>query len=169
MIDNFERCVQVVIHGRGAWAGEGGFVMNRNDPGGATNFGITRATLSRWLGRPATVTEVRNLKEITARAIYLKFYWRPAGCDALPRGVDLMAFDIAVNSGVSRAYKLLAAAGDGQPAQRIEALHKARMGFWKRCKDKAGRLLWPIFGRGWKNRETAVRQAALDLLAGRLS
>lgn len=163
MIDSFERCVHVVIHGRGAWGGEGGFVMNPRDPGGATNFGITRATLSRWLGRPATVTEVRNLKESIARSIYLKFYWRPAGCDILPAGVDLMVFDIAVNSGVGRAHKLLEVAGDGSPAQRIEAMHKARLGFWR------GLPTWKYFGKGWTRRETAIRQAALDLLAGRLS
>lgn len=163
MIDNFEKCVKVVIHGRGAWGGEGGFVMNPRDPGGATKFGITRATLSRFLGRAASVTEVRNLTETVARSIYLKFYWKPAGCDSLPAGVDLMVFDIAVNSGIGRAHTLLDQANTGTPTARIEALHKARMGFWRRLKT------WPVFGKGWTNRETAIRQAALDLAAGRLS
>jgi lysozyme family protein len=55
---------------------EGGFVNNLADRGGATNFGITAATLgkARNLGRPATVDEVRALSRADAAAIYKRHY-----------------------------------------------------------------------------------------------
>ena len=42
-------------------AAEGGYVDDENDAGGATNFGITQATLTAWRS-PATVTkdDVKN-------------------------------------------------------------------------------------------------------------
>lgn len=51
---------------------EGGFVNHTADKGGPTNMGITQATLSDWLGRPATVDDVRALDRDTA----VKIYWR---------------------------------------------------------------------------------------------
>ena len=44
---------------------EGGFVDHPHDRGGPTNFGITQATLSRHLGRPASVADVRRLSRAT--------------------------------------------------------------------------------------------------------
>jgi lysozyme family protein len=79
---------------------EGGFVNDSRDPGGATNLGITRQTLSRWLQRSASVAEVQALTMNVASAIYQAWYWKPITGDALPAGVDLMVFDMGVNSGV---------------------------------------------------------------------
>ena len=39
---------------------EGGYVDDPRDPGGATNLGITRATLARWRGRDVSKAEVRD-------------------------------------------------------------------------------------------------------------
>ena len=50
---------------------EGGFVNDPRDPGGATNMGITIATLSSWRGTPVTVQDVRNLTKQEARQIIL--------------------------------------------------------------------------------------------------
>ena len=38
---------------------EGGFVNDLADRGGATNWGITQATLTAWRKRPATVADVK--------------------------------------------------------------------------------------------------------------
>ena len=55
---------------------EGGFVDHPADAGGPTNRGITLRTLSRWLGRDATVEELREIDLPTTVAIYDKFYIR---------------------------------------------------------------------------------------------
>ena len=86
---------------------EGGYVNNPHDPGGPTNMGITIATLSHELGRAATIAEVKTMSRATAATIYRKKYWNLINGDKLPRGVDLLAFDIAVNSGIGRVLPWL--------------------------------------------------------------
>ena len=53
---------------------EGGFVNHPLDPGGATNLGVTRATLARARGRPVTIAHVRALTRTEAASIYRRFY-----------------------------------------------------------------------------------------------
>lgn len=153
---------------------EGGFVRHPGDPGGATKFGITRETLSRAKGRPASVSDVRRLSRKEAIAIYRRLFWTAVRADELPPGLDLAVFDLAVHSGPGRAVRALqtalgvAADGIAGPAtleaarkadvaQIIRRLTNARLGF-------LGRLAtWPVFGRGWRRRVLAVEQEALRL------
>jgi Glycosyl hydrolase 108 len=55
---------------------EGGYVDDPADPAGAgaTNYGITLATLGQYLGKTATKDDLRNLSVTTARDIYKKYY-----------------------------------------------------------------------------------------------
>jgi len=79
---------------------EGGFVNDPSDRGGATKFGITLATLGWYLGRPATIDDVRNLDIEVARAIYEKRYLKAPGFDKIswvPLQNQLV--DFGVNSG----------------------------------------------------------------------
>ena len=39
---------------------EGGYVNHKADKGGPTNFGVTIGTYSKWLGREATIAEVKS-------------------------------------------------------------------------------------------------------------
>lgn len=153
---------------------EGGFVDHPQDPGGATKFGITRETLSRARGRPASVEDVRELTRTEAVAVYRSLYWDVLRADELPSGIDLAVFDLAVNSGPARAARMLQtllgvppdgiigpvtlkAAWQADPAETIRRLTRARLGF-------LGRLAtWPVFGRGWRRRVLAVEQGALRL------
>jgi len=59
---------------------EGGYVDHPQDPGGATNMGITRNTLADWRGRPVSKEEVKELSESEAKDIYFKRYWRTGCC-----------------------------------------------------------------------------------------
>jgi lysozyme family protein len=100
----FEACLPVIL------ASEGGYVDDPADPGGATNLGVTLATLSGWLGRCATVAEVQALTPAAVAPLYLARYWQPSHAGDCPPGVDLMVFDEAVNQGVGRAVSSLQAA-----------------------------------------------------------
>lgn len=153
---------------------EGGFVNHPRDPGGATNFGITRETLSRVRGRPASVEDVRRLTREEAASIYRSLYWKAVRADELPLGLDLAVFDLAVNSGPRRAVTMLQdvlgvkadgligpvtikAATRADPAETVRRLTRARLGFLFRL------ATWPVFGRGWRRRVLAVEQEALQL------
>ena len=87
---------------------EGGFVNDPVDRGGATNLGITQATLSDWRGHKVTVNDVRNLTEEEAREIYSTRYLANPKIDWLPfPHPQVLVFDMAVNHGPGRAIKLL--------------------------------------------------------------
>ena len=86
---------------------EGGYVDDPDDPGGATNLGITLATLARWRGQPVTKADVKALTRTEAAAIYRKDYWDAVGGDAMPGGIDMTLFDHAVHSGPAAALKIL--------------------------------------------------------------
>jgi lysozyme family protein len=106
---------------------EGGYVNNPRDPGGPTNLGITQATLSRWLGRAATVAEVKALTREKVKPIYKRYFWDVIKGDALPGGVDFATYDFAVNSGPSRAARYLqSVVGVKQDGKIGPAHHRGR-------------------------------------------
>src|SRR5690606_5273554 len=65
-------------------ASEGGYVDHPDDPGGATNMGITIGRLSAWRGRKVTKQEVKNLTRGEALEIYKACYWDVVRGDDLP-------------------------------------------------------------------------------------
>lgn len=167
---SFESAVTLVLQH------EGGFVNHPRDPGGATNFGITRDTLSHARGRPASVEDVRCLSRREAASIYRSLYWKTVRADELPLGLDLAVFDFAVNSGPKRAVSMLQdvlgvkadgligpvtikAANRADPTGTVRCLTQARLGFLSRL------TTWPVFGRGWRRRVLAVEQEALRFAA----
>ena len=85
---------------------EGGFVNDPDDPGGATNHGVTIQTLRR-LGMDLTgdgqVTEadVRKLTRPQAVAIFVEHYFRQPKIDALPELLQPSVFDMYVNAGAA--------------------------------------------------------------------
>jgi len=89
---------------------EGGFADNPKDPGGRTKYGITANTLAGVRGRLKGLALPEDVKDLTkdqALAIYERFYWKPAGCDDIPRPIDLAVFDGCVNCGVKRGVRFL--------------------------------------------------------------
>ncbi|PTX03820.1 holin-associated N-acetylmuramidase [Pararhodobacter aggregans] len=85
-------------------AREGGFVNDPDDPGGATNFGVTIGTMRR-LGLDLTgdgqvsEADVRALTRAQAVAIFLEHYYRRPGIAALPEALQPSVFDMYVNAG----------------------------------------------------------------------
>lgn len=164
----FRACVDEVLRH------EGGYVDHPRDPGGCTNFGITRATLEAWRERPTTCSDVRTLSVLEARQIYRARYWNAVAGDALPAGIDLAVFDAGVNSGPRRATQWLQAAVGAEQdgaigpltilaarsviaATAIEAVCSARLAYLRSL------ATWGTFGRGWSRRVQGVRAAALKM------
>jgi lysozyme family protein len=167
---NFFKSLEMVLHH------EGGFVQHPDDPGGATNKGITHKTYADFLGRPLEdVSELKNIPEEHVQLIYKNGYWDKVKGDELPGGVDLCVFCWAVNSGPGRAAKALQkivmvsqdgaigpktliAVSEMTPTEIIENMTKQRIEFYK------GLNTFDTFGRGWLRRAKETRDFALDLV-----
>lgn len=166
--DNFSACIALILQQ------EGGFVDNPADPGGATNLGITKATLEDFREKSVTVDDVRNLTKDEAQEIYRAKYWNVMRCNDLPPGIDLMVFDFGVNAGPQRSVKLLqkvagvttdgsvgpitlAAVRAANPADLVSRFAQGRMDHYRSLST------FDTFGRGWTNRTEAIREAALRM------
>lgn len=89
-------------------AHEGGYSNHPEDPGGATNRGITQRVYDAYRrSRGLATRSVRHIADDEVEAIYRINYWNLVRADELPAGLDYAVFDFAVNSGVSRAIKFL--------------------------------------------------------------
>jgi lysozyme family protein len=86
---------------------EGGFVDHPDDPGGATNFGVTRKALSEWLGREASVEDVRNMSVEVAKAIYRSEYFIKPGLVDLPEVLHAVMLDAAVHHDPTDSIRML--------------------------------------------------------------
>lgn len=92
-------------------AREGGFVDDPDDPGGATNFGVTIHTMRR-LGIDLTGDgrvdrrDVRALTRTQAVDIFISHYFEKPLIGQLPEPLQASVFDMYVNAG-SNAVKIL--------------------------------------------------------------
>lgn len=156
---------------------EGGFVDHPDDPGGATNKGITIGTLRR-LGidvdgdGDSDIHDLKSLTDDDVRHVFKTMYWDAVQADQLPPGVNYTVADFAVNSGPARAAralqsvvgvevdgvigpKTIAAAHAISPITVIHKVNDYRMAFLQRLR------VWPTFKNGWTRRVTDVREVSL--------
>ena len=98
-------------------AREGGFVDDPDDPGGATNFGVTIHTMRR-LGLDLTgdgvidAADVRALTREQAIEIFITHYWARPRISALPQALQPPVFDMYVNAGANAVRILQRLLGD---------------------------------------------------------
>ena len=167
---NFLQCHDIVAR----W--EGGYVDHPRDPGGATNFGITLATLRGWRSSDVTKEDVKSLSYGEALEIFSARYWSVVAGDELPLSVALMTYNAAVNSGPSRAVRFLQKSlnrqGSGLDVDgeigplTIAACKSAQMrnlvaAYSEIYGDYYERLsTFEVFGRGWINRLSDVTAKA---------
>lgn len=152
---------------------EGGYVNHRDDPGGATNMGITHATLSAWRGERVTAADVKALSKEEARQIYKARYWNVVKADHLPYGFDYATMDGAVNSGPRQGVKWLQR-GIGTKADgvvgpnTIEASRRSQVtGIERACAARMSFLRglrhWSTFKRGWSRRVAEVEAVSTTM------
>ena len=149
---------------------EGGYVNDPKDPGGETNWGISKRSYPN--------VNIKTLTRDGAKAIYRRDFWDRIGGDRLlVRGYDAVAFqlfDFAVNSGIETAVRYLQRAlgvaddGDFGPVSEkalasssesdvVILLNAERLDFMTRLKN------WPDHGRGWARRiANNLRYGATD-------
>jgi lysozyme family protein len=168
MSDAFDAAMPFVLR----W--EGGFVNHPNDPGGATNKGVTQKVYDGWRTSQGQGTRsVRELETAEMLAIYRSEYWQAAKCPELPGALDQAQFDTAVNMGVGRSIRFLqqavGATVDGgwgpntvacvaacDPGTALVAYCKVREDFYRGI--VARKPSQGVFLKGWMNRLNALRK-----------
>lgn len=146
---------------------EGGYVNNPQDPGGETNWGICK--------RSYPDVDIANLTRDQAKSIYMRDFWLRGNMDGFNPAIAFQVFDIAVNSGIETAIRMIqravGVADDGnigpvtmaainsmQVPAVIVCLIAERLDFWRKLST------WQTFGAGWTARAaTDLRYAAKDM------
>lgn len=134
---------------------EGGYINNPKDPGGETNWGISKRSYPHL--------NIKSLTRQEAKTIYKKDFWDRINANKLPDGIAFQIFDFAVNSGIETAVRYLqrvvGVADDGYwgpisqdaadnmtDTDMIMLLNAERLDFMTRLKN------WPDASRGWTRR-----------------
>lgn len=177
MKTNLDHALALIFHS------EVGYSNRPDDPGGPTQDGVTLRTLSAWRRRPCTIDELRLLGADERNAIFTAQYAAPIRFDDLPDGLDYAVLDASVNSGPSRAAKLLQEtlgfAGrdvDGMIGHlTLDAVGKVRdvphliydlsdhrLAFMRTLRN------WNTNQNGWKARVEMVEREGEDIFAGRM-
>lgn len=86
---------------------EGGYVNDPADSGGPTKYGITQNTLSSWIGRRATVEDVKAISTQTASEIYASEYYFKPRIDQMPEDLQYLALDTSVLHGPYNTVKMI--------------------------------------------------------------
>lgn len=147
---------------------EGGYTAGIGDPGGETNFGISKRSYPKL--------DIKNLTRQQAVEIYHQDFWVRVHADTMHEDLSYQALDFAVNSGIETAVRKLQSAANvaddgywGPVTQKaIYAMPVAPLLFRFLAKrlDYNTRLSnWPQAGRGWARRAAQnMMYAADDLL-----
>ena len=149
---------------------EGGYVRHPADPGGKTNYGITKAVAVAHGYRGP----LRSIPMDWVRRIYQQGYWDRCCCEAMPEHpIRLVVFDAAIHSGVGQSIKWLqrelGVAVDGLIGPvTMAALRSANFDALahnlinRRLEFLCGLRIWKTFGKGWSRRIAALREALND-------
>ena len=138
MQDYFQRCLQFVLDR------EGGYVNDPKDPGGETNFGISKRSYPDLDIKHITTPQVSN--------IYYQDFWLKNHCDKLSWPLCLCVFDTAVNMGGLRAGSFLKMTADPLEYLNIRAKFYNKLAAIKSSNSR--------FLKGWLNPITDLKREA---------
>ena len=145
---------------------EGGYVNDPRDPGGETQWGISK--------RSYPYLDIRALTREQAISIYERDFWQRVQGDLLPRQFAFQALDAAVNHGIGNTVRwmqraagvaddghigpvTLAAIARAEPADLVLNFNAERLEFYALLQT------FGAFGRGWTRRVAQnLRYAAAD-------
>lgn len=144
---------------------EGGKFFHPNDPGGFTNMGLTQ--------RDYPKLDLKNLTRKQADDIFYKDYWKRSSASSLPFPAYISYFDAVVNTGASRANKILQEVLEIEPDGKVGPLtlkevkayepNKLAIGladgkqrFYLRLAQKNPR--YRSFIKGWSRRTDALKE-----------
>ena len=134
---------------------EGGYVNDPADPGGETNWGISK--------RSYPTVDIKNLTREGAKYLYLRDFWNPVASKVSDTALVYQMLDAAINHGMGNATRFLQRAlgviDDGHFGPRssaalvmadIKDVHvlfmAERFEFWARLTH------FNRYGRGWVRR-----------------
>lgn len=144
---------------------EGGYVSDRNDPGGETNWGVSQ--------RSYPSVDIKNLTRDEAKEIYRRDYWNAARCDEYDSAIGFQLFDAAINSGIGNAIRFLqravGVADDGHIGPvTVRAITETKVRYVlfkfnaERIEFMSKLTTWDHFGRGWARRIAGNLRYAAD-------
>ncbi|MDK4564972.1 glycoside hydrolase family 108 protein [Kingella kingae] len=148
---------------------EGGYVNHPRDPGGETNWGITKATAQA----NGYTGSMRSMSRNDAIAIYRRAYWENSQASQMPAAIAFQYFDACVNHGIQNASKILqraakvaddgiigkqtlAAIKKANQAELVSRFHAERLAFYTHI------ATFSTFGKGWVRRATQNIQHGVD-------
>ena len=118
MKENFETALHLTLEF------EGGYSQDPLDPGGETNYGISKKSYPE--------EDIKNITPDRVREIYKKDYWDKSGCNGLASPLDIFVFDAAVNMGITQAVDIVTEAGGDACRYQLK-----RIGHYiEKCKRK---------------------------------
>lgn len=140
-------------------AREGGYVNDKDDPGGETNKGITHTTYNSY--RRSKGLPTRSVKYITTEEledIYYHNYYKASGADKIENPqLALYVFDTAILHGVSDAKQMLKKSGGD--LDKFEQLRREH--YYKVVEEKPAKKK---FLQGWLNRVDHLKDFATTVL-----
>lgn len=136
--------------------------IDKNDPGGATIYGITYNTYKTYFGN-YSLDSFKNITKEQINTIYKNMFWDKMQCDKMPLSIACMVFDFGVTCGTYRSIiilqKCLRVTTDGivgpntikaisgfNEDNLLNYLYTYQLNFYKSL------YTYKFFGQGWSNR-----------------
>lgn len=144
---SFDYCFKVVV------GHEGGFQKNPVDrgnwTGGRQGVGVLKGTKYGVSAMAYPNLDIENLTLDQAKEIYYRDYWLKLGLDKFEPALRLIAFDAAINHGVSAALSILSKTkSKNNVLEKLKLFEAERLAIYNRQPEAVKN----VYLNGWKKR-----------------